>query len=140
MSLKRKKKSALVAWLEYAMLRATCAVVNAIPYRLACAFARGAAWTLVRCLGFKRKRTIGRIRSVFPDKSEKEALSIATASLANILMNAIEMSRAPRLSKEWVTKHVKDMPVYAERLKEVLSEGKGAVIMVPHSGNWYMAE
>ena len=71
MSLKRKKKSALVAWLEYAMLRATCAVVNAIPYRLACAFARGAAWTLVRCLGFKRKRTIGRIRSVFPDLKKR---------------------------------------------------------------------
>ena len=139
MSHKRKKKSAFVAWLEYALLRTVCAIVNAIPYRMACSFARGGAWMLVRCIGFKRKRTLDRIRSVFPDKTGKEALAIATASLANILLNAVEMIRASRLTKEWITKHVKDMPIYAERLKGILSEGKGAVIMVPHSGNWYMA-
>lgn len=139
MGLKRKKKSTFVAWLEYALLRTMCAIVNAIPYRLACAFARGTAWMLVRCLGFRRARTIERIRSVFPEKTDKEALAIATASLANILLNAVEMIRAPRLTKKWVTKHVKDMPVYADRLQAVLSEGKGAVIMVPHAGNWYMA-
>ena len=139
MSHKRKKKSAFVAWLEYALLRTVCAIVNAIPYRMACSFARGGAWVLVRCIGFKRKRTLDRIRSVFPDKTGKEALAIATASLANILLNAVEMIRAPRLTKKWVTKHVKDMSVYADRLQAVLSEGKGAVIMVPHAGNWYMA-
>ena len=62
-----------------------------------------------------------------------------TAPALNILLNAVEMIRASRLTKEWITKHVKDMPIYAERLKDILSEGKGAVIMVPHSGNWYMA-
>ena len=29
--------------------------------------------------------------------------------------------------------------MYADRLQAILAEGKGAVIMVPHSGNWYMA-
>jgi KDO2-lipid IV(A) lauroyltransferase len=29
--------------------------------------------------------------------------------------------------------------VYADRLKAIADEGKGVVIMVPHSGNWYMA-
>ena len=86
---KRKKKSAFVAWLEYALLRTVCAIVNAIPYRMACAFAHGGAWVLVRCIGFKRKRTLDRIRSVFPDKTSKEALAIATSSLANILLNAV---------------------------------------------------
>ena len=136
---RKKKKSAFVAWIEYALLRTVCAIVNTIPYRMACAFARGGAWVLVHCIGFKRKRTLDRIRSVFPDKTIKEALAIATSSLANILLNAVEMIRASRLTKEWITKHVKDMPIYAERLKDILSEGKGAVIMVPHSGNWYMA-
>ena len=136
---KRKRKSVFGAWCEYAVLRTMCAIVNAIPYRMACAIARGGAWVLVHCIGFKRKRTLDRIRSVFPDKTSKEALAIATVSLANILLNAVEMIRASRLTKEWITKHVKDMPIYAERLKDILSEGKGAVIMVPHAGNWYMA-
>ena len=136
---KRKRKSAFASWCEYAALRMACAVVNVIPYRMACAIARGAAWTLVCVLGFKRSRTYARIREVFPDKSREECKHIAVSSLANILQNAVEMIRAPRLTKEWITRHVKDMPVYADRLQAILAEGKGAVIMVPHSGNWYMA-
>ena len=136
---KRKRKSAFAVWIEYAALRSACAVVNAIPYRMACALARGTAWTLVRVLGFQRARTLARIQAVFPGKTRKDALAIATSSLANILQNAVEMIRAPSLTKEWITRHVKDMPVYADRLQAILAEGKGAVIMVPHAGNWYMA-
>ena len=139
MGRKRKRKSAAAAWLEYAALRTTCAVVNAIPYRLACALARGTARTLVCILGFQRARTYARIKEVFPDKSPKEVRRIAVFSLANILQNAVEMIRAPRLTKKWITKHVKDMPTYAGRLQAILAEGRGAVIMVPHAGNWYMA-
>ncbi len=135
----RKKKSAFAAWCEYAALRAMCALVNIIPYRLACALARGMAWTLVSVFGFKRARTYARVKEVFPDKSREECKRIAVSSLANILQNAVEMIRSPRLTKEWITRHVKDMPMYADRLQSILSEGKGAVIMVPHSGNWYMA-
>ena len=136
---KRKRKSAFAVWIEYAVLRSAYAVVNAIPYRMACALARGTAWTLVRVFGFQRARTLARIQAVFPGKTRKDALAIATSSLANILQNAVEMIRAPRLTKAWVAKHVKDMPVYADRLQAILSENKGAVIMVPHAGNWYMA-
>ena len=136
---KRKRKSAFAAWCEYAALRTVCAVVNAIPYRVACALARGGAWMFVRIFGFQRARTYARIKEVFPDKSPKEVRRIAVFSLANILQNAVEMIRSPRLTKKWITRHVKDMPVYADRLQAVLAEGKGAVIMVPHAGNWYMA-
>ena len=136
---KRKRKSSFAAWCEYATLRTACAIVNAIPYRLACALARGAAWMLVRLLGFQRARTYARIREVFPGKDQEDVQRIAVFSLGNILQNAVEMIRAPSLTKKWITRHVKDMPVYADRLQAVLAEGKGAVIMVPHAGNWYMA-
>ena len=136
---KRKKKSAFASWCEYAALRAMCAVVNIVPYRLACAIARGMAWTLVSVFRFKRARTFARIKEVFPDKTSNDCKRIAVYSLANILQNAVEMIRAPSLTKEWITRHVKDMPMYADRLQAILAEGKGAVIMVPHSGNWYMA-
>ena len=133
-----KKKSRLACLCEYAALRAACGVVNAIPYPLACASARGLASLAITC-GFKRQRTLERIRGCFPEKSEAEALAIAKFSLANVLMDAVEMIRAPRLTKTWITAHVKDIAVYAERLKAVIDEGRGAVIMVPHAGNWYMA-
>jgi len=131
-------KSKFTCVVEYAALRSACAVVNCIPYPLACAAAKGIAFMAVTC-GFKKQRTLERIQSCFPEKSRAEALAIARESLANVLMNAIEMIRAPRLTQRWIAKHVKDVEVYADLLRTVMSEGKGAVIMVPHSGNWYMA-
>lgn len=124
---------------EYALLRTACAIVNAVPYSLACAMARGAAWFLVNVVGFKRQRTFERIKVCFPEKSDKEVRRIAVMSLSNILMSAVEMIRASALDKKWIECHVKDVHVYADRLKAIADEGKGVVIMVPHSGNWYMA-
>ena len=133
------KKSKGAALAEYIALRAACAVVNAVPYPAACAAARGLAWMLVKVFRFKLRRTLSRIHGCFPEKTEGEATRIAVASLANILMNAVELIRAPRLDRAWIERHVKDVHLYADRLKAIADEGKGVVIMVPHSGNWYMA-
>lgn len=132
-------KSKGVALAEYCALRGACALVNAVPYRVACATAKAFAWTLVNVFRFKRSRTVARIRGCFPEKSEREAVRIAVSSLANVLTNAVEMMRAARLDLAWMEKHVKDVHLYADRLKAIADEGKGVVIMVPHSGNWYMA-
>ena len=132
------KKSNFRYRLEYAALRTACALVNAIPYRLACALATGTASLAVTC-GFKKARTLERIQTCFPEKSRAEALALAKQSLANVLMNAIEMIRAPRLTKAWIDAHMPNAAHYAGLLREILAEGKGAVIMVPHCGNWYMA-
>ena len=133
------KKSKGAALAEYIVLRAACAVVNAVPYPVACAAARGLARTLFSVFRFKRRRTLSRILGCFPAKTEREAARIAVASLANILMNAVELIRAPRLDRAWIERHVKDVHLYADRLKTIADEGRGVVIMVPHSGNWYMA-
>ena len=132
-------KSKGVSLAEYAMLRIACAVVNAVPYSLACLLARGLAWFLVDVVRFNRKRTFGRIKGCFPEKTSSEIHRIAVMSLANVLMSAVEMIRASSLDKKWIEAHVKDVHVYADRLKSIADEGKGVVIMVPHSGNWYMA-
>ena len=132
-------KSKRAALTEYALLRGACAVVNAIPYPLACALARGFAWFLVDVVRFQRRRTFDRIRGCFPGMTDREVHRIAVMSLSNVLMSAVEMIRASRLDRKWIEAHVKDVHVYADRLKAIADEGKGVVIMVPHSGNWYMA-
>lgn len=132
-------KSALVVNVEYGALRAVCALVNAIPYSVAIAFARGLGRILFSVIRFKRTRTLKRIRSVFPQKSVREVKAIALGSIQNILMNAVEMMRASRLDRAWMDRHVVDGQVYKDRLQALVDEGKGVVIMVPHSGNWYMA-
>ena len=132
-------KSALAVNAEYFTLRFFCAVVNAIPYPFAMAAARGLGWTAFTVFGFKRKRTLERIRGVFPEKSVREAKAIAVRSLQNVLQTGVEMMRAPKLDRKWMDRYVKDGQLYKDKLQSYVDEGKGVVIMVPHSGNWYMA-
>jgi len=132
-------KSRFTINVEYFALRGVCGLVNAVPYPLALALARGLGTLAFRVFGFKRRRTLDRIRMVFPEKSEGEAVSIATRSLQNVLQTAIEMIRAPKLDHAWMDLHVRDGQVYKDKLQSYVDEGKGVVIMVPHSGNWYMA-
>ena len=124
---------------EYGAIRLACAVVNAIPYSVAMAAARLLGWTFFRVLGFKRRRTLERIKSVFPGMTDREAAAVAVRSLQNILQTGVEMMRAPRLDRAWMDSHVVDGALYKDRLQELVDEGSGVVIMVPHSGNWYMA-
>ena len=131
-------KSKLAVNCEYGVLRLFCGVVNLVPYGCACLFARLLARGAFAA-GFKRKRTLERIRSVFPWIPSAEAKRIAVASLANVLQTTVEMIRAPKLTRSWMDRHVVDGPRYKDLLQEIVDRGHGAVIMVPHSGNWYMA-
>ena len=132
-------KSAFAINAEYIALRSACALVNAIPYALAMVLARGLGWTAFNVFGLKRRRTLDRIRGVFPEKSAREARAIAVRSLQNVLQTAVEMMRAPHFDRAWMDRHVQDGQLYKDRLQAYVDEGKGVVIMVPHCGNWYMA-
>ncbi len=132
-------KSAFSVNVEYFLLRFFCGLVNVIPYPLAMALARGLGWTAFTVFGFKRKRTLARIRGVFPEKSVRETKAIAVRSLQNVLQTAVEMMRAPRLDRKWMDRYVEDGQLYKDKLQALVDEGRGVVIMVPHSGNWYMA-
>lgn len=131
-------KSALTINVEYAALKMACAFVNVLPYRVAMALADGFGWVLFAVFRYRRARTLGRIRCVFPEKSEREVRAIALRSLRNVLGNAVEMMRAPKLDRAWMDKHVVEGPRYKDLLKGLVDEGHGVVVMVPHSGNWYM--
>ena len=132
-------KSSFTVNLEYGALRFFCALVNAIPYRVACALATALAWTAFYVFGFKRRRTLDRIASVFPTMAPAERRRIAFRSLANVLKTGVEMMRAPRLDRAWIDRYVPGVAAAHAKLKAVVDRGRGAVIMVPHSGNWYMA-
>jgi len=132
-------KSALTVNVEYGALRVACALVNFLPYRVATMLAKGLGWVQFNVLRYRRSRTLERIRSVFPEKSEKEVRAIALRSLCNVLLNAVEMMRSPKLDRAWMDKYVVDGSHYKDVLQKLVDEGHGVVVMVPHSGNWYMA-
>ena len=133
------RKSNLAVTLEYGVLRFCCGLVNLIPYRVAMALAAGLGRVACDVFGFKRGRTLDRLRSVFPEKGEAELRRIARLSLTNILQTGVEMIRAPKLDRRWMDRHILDGALYKDKLQSYIDEGHGVVIMVPHSGNWYMA-
>ena len=133
------RKSDLAVTLEYGVLRFCCGLVNLIPYRVAMALAAGLGRVACDVFGFKRGRTLDRLRSVFPEKGEAELRRIARLSLTNILQTGVEMIRAPKLDRRWMDRHILDGALYKDKLQSYIDEGHGVVIMVPHSGNWYMA-
>jgi len=132
-------KSRFAIEFEYLALRGACAVVNAVPYPVATALARFVGFLATDVLRLKRRRTFDRIESVFPGISVREKRRIARMSFANILLNAVELMRAPRLDRAWMDRRFIDGPRFADLIRELSAEGHGVVIMVPHSGNWYMA-
>ena len=131
-------KSAFAINAEYYAVRFFCGLINALPYAAALSFARGLGWVMFNVFRFKRKRTLARIRGVFPEKSELEVRAIALESLQGFLQMGIEMMRAPTFDVAWMDRYVKDGRHYKDLLQSLVDEGHGVVIMVPHCGNYFM--
>ena len=134
-------KNAFQINLEYYALRSVHAVINLTPEALVYAAARffaAAVFTLLPGV-IRRRRTEERIRLVFPGKTAAEVRAIASASFTNLLLTAVEMMRSTSYTREWMDRRVPAAAGYAKELEKLVGEGRGVVIMVPHSGNWYMA-
>ncbi len=126
--------------LEYAALRAAAAVFNRLPYRAALA----AAWLLsgfaFHVLRFRRRETFRRIREVFgPELPARDVRRIAWHSLRNMGFNLVEMMRAPCIDADWIDRHVPGFKNHVGVLKDLVEKHGGAVIAVPHMGNWDLA-
>ena len=132
-------KSKFTINLEYGALRFFCGVVRLIPYRVAMRLAAFFGWLATDVFGLQRARTMERLRGVFPAKSAAELRRIARLSFTNVLQTGVEMIRAPGLDRAWMDRYIQDGAHYKDKLQSYVDEGKGVVIMVPHSGNWYMA-
>ena len=118
-------------------MRSVALVVCALPYRAALGLGWGVGALAFFGFGFRRKKALKRMRSVFGEKySEKEYRHMAWISLRNMVFNAIEVIRTPRTTREWCN-HIFDYGEAMETVKRHLTEtGKGAIIALPHMGSW----
>lgn len=123
---------------EYALLRGIAAFLNALPYPFALAIGAFFARLIFAGAGSRVREAQRRIREIFPEKSDREVKRIAYISLRNIVFNLLESIRFPRLTREWVDRHI-DVGNFPEMVEAYLEEGKGAVFTIPHMGNWEMS-
>lgn len=125
---------------EYAALRFFAAFLNILPYRCALAFGAGISRIMFHLLRFRRKETLRRIYSVFgPEMKKQRALQIARLSLRNLVLNAVEMMRAAKIDKHWIDTRIPEFAANIAEVHKIIDEHGGAIIAVPHSGNWDLA-
>lgn len=124
---------------EYVAVRAVFGLVQVVPYRLLLTI----GW-LVAAISFRvdRKRlreTERRITSVLGAHiSPKRVRNIAWTSWRNTIFNAFEALRIPRTSADWLKKHFDGGDMLQQMIPE-RDAGRGAIIALPHMGNWEMA-
>jgi KDO2-lipid IV(A) lauroyltransferase len=122
---------------EYLSLRLTAAVVGRLPHRLGLLTAWLAARFAFHVLRFRRAETMRRIAAVFgPACSPRQRRRIAWLSLRNICFNAAEMMRAERCTADWMRRHVINHDAAMETLRALVAGHGGAVVALPHLGNW----
>ena len=91
-------------------------------------------WFVFVVLRVRRKVVMDNLSQAFPEKSEKELLSIAKRTYQNIAKMAFEFVRFPVMSKKEV------LSLYSlqgqEDLEKILKRGHGGVMVAGHFGNW----
>ena len=122
---------------EYAALRTIAGFFNVLQYRHAIGVSYGFAWVAFNLIRFRRAETFRRIREVLGSETPEDRVKqIAWISLRNMFFNMVEMMRAQDIDKKWIDEHI---PGFADQIKKVhplIEKHNGAVIAVPHTGNW----
>lgn len=126
--------------LEYILVRLMAALLNALPYRLALAAVWPLAFFAFHVVRFRRAEAMRRIREVFgPDLPARQIRHIAWISMRNTAFNIVEMMRAPEIGLDWIDRHIPGFSQEIPIVKTLVEKHGGAVITVPHMGNWDLA-
>ncbi len=121
---------------EYGLLRVVAFIVCILPYRAALSLGWGLAALAFFVFRFRREKVLRRMNSVFGDRfTASQYRHMAWMSLRNTVFSAIEVLRAPRVTREWCD-NVFDYKEAQEIVKRQTATGGGGIIALPHMGSW----
>ncbi|MDD2237962.1 MAG: lysophospholipid acyltransferase family protein [Kiritimatiellae bacterium] len=121
--------------LEYVLLRLLSGIIRVLPLRLAFCLAWVLAWFSHQVIRFRVQSARQRIRQVFGERfSRSEVNQIAWISWRNLCFTATEVFRMQSVTKEYISSYMETDQL--ARLQNVIASGKGAILCVPHMGNW----
>lgn len=111
-------------------------LVHALPLRVSLRAARAVGW-VVACFVKRRDVAYRNLRAAFAGEySDRRLRSIARESIQQMAMAAVELLRAPDLTRDYLERHVRIEG--RERLRERLDRGEGLIFLTAHFGNWEM--
>lgn len=125
---------------EYAAVVAFERLFRVLPGRAGLALAWLVARFAFHVLRFRRSEAGRRIRQVFGGRvSARDVRRIEWESLRNTLFNIAEMMSLGPIDERWIERHYDGARKTADDIAAVLAEGRGAILALPHFGNWDLA-
>lgn len=133
---KRKKRRHLNERLAYIAVRLAACVFGSLPLGAAAALGRFLGRAYCRIDSRHRELSVTQMMNAYAGEiSEEEARALTRAMYIHLGTMLAEFVRIPKLTKENIDRYV-DWGNCLEKLKEVLAEGKGAILASGHIGNW----
>lgn len=122
---------------EYALTRALEAGVSLLPDGAAARFGEAMGRLVRSPLGIRRDTVDRNLRRAFPDADPAWLERVQREAYRHLGREAVEMVRLSHLSREQIVA-LTEVPVWDD-LRAALAEGRGALLVTGHYGNWEVA-
>ena len=132
------KKPTLAHRAEYYAMRATIGGLRALSWDAACRFGEKLGSLGYRPLGIRKRVVERQIAAAFPDLRREAVKRLARESYRHLGRAFIETALLNSLGADGLQKLVETVEGW-EEIEEVMSKGKGAVLVTGHIGNWELA-
>jgi len=128
------KPPTLQHWLEYAAIRAAVFVLGYVPFRVG---SQVGAWlgVLGYRLGIRARVVEAQIAFAFPEKSADEVKRLARDSYENLGRTSLEAALMERRAPQDLLDLFEQVEHF-EQFDIALREGRGALLITGHLGNW----
>ena len=123
---------------EYYAMRATIAGLHALSWDAACKVGERLGALGYRPLGIRKRVVEKQIAAAFPELSHDAVVRLAVESYKHLGRTFIETALLQTLGKDGMQTLVEDVQGW-DVVDDVMSKGKGAVMVTGHIGNWELA-
>ncbi len=120
--------------IEFQTFRLSTALIRALPLRTAQRLAAAAARRIFDRGGERVGYALVNLHIAFPELSDEARREIGRQSYVHFAWNLIDEARVERWNDDEVRDHIRMNGL--EHLDAVLKAGKGALLLVPHMGNF----
>jgi len=119
-----------------AIFRATCVLVHRLPKAASYAIGDSLTWLASRLMPATCAAIGDNLRAVFPDDSPGVLERRARRTLQAYARDTIDFVRALSFDETRATALLDPPPEYLPRFNQVLAQGRGAILVTGHYGNW----
>jgi KDO2-lipid IV(A) lauroyltransferase len=132
------KKPTLAHRAEYYAMRATIGGLRALSWEAACKFGERLGSLGYRPLGIRKRVVERQIAAAFPNLTPEAVTSLSLESYRHLGRTFIETALLDSLGADGLQKLVETVEGW-EEIDDVMTRGKGAVLVTGHIGNWELA-